>query len=104
MRSTPHILGWTTALLTLALSLASCNTMRYVPQDRALLRRNVVEIEGDQQKTSRRQRVSAKDLAHADRDRCNETFNLFLKNHDACVTKIRKTKTKIPRSFGFQAA
>ena len=63
MRSTPHILGWTTALLTLVLSLASCNTMRYVPQDRALLRRNVVEIEGDQQKTSRRQRVSAKDLA-----------------------------------------
>ena len=47
---------------------------------------------------------SAKDLAHADRDRCNEAFNLFLKNHDACVAKIRNTKTKIPRSFGFQAA
>ena len=47
---------------------------------------------------------SAKDLAHADRDRCNETFNLFLKNHDACVAKIRNTKIKIPRSFGFQAA
>ena len=47
---------------------------------------------------------SAEDLAHADRDRCNETFNLFLKNHDACVAKIRNTKTKIPRSFGFQAA
>ena len=47
---------------------------------------------------------SAEDLAHADRDSCNETFNLFLKNHDACVAKIRNTKTKIPRSFGFQAA
>ena len=47
---------------------------------------------------------SAEDLAHTDRDRCNETFNLFLKNHDACVAKIRNTKTKIPRSFGFQAA
>lgn len=41
--------------------LASCNTMRYVPQDKYLLRRNVVEIEG-LHTASRRERVTAKDL------------------------------------------
>lgn len=47
---------------------------------------------------------SAKDLAHADRERCIETYDQFIKNHDACIEEIRNTKTKIPRSFGFQAA
>ena len=47
---------------------------------------------------------SAEDLSHADRDRCIRTFDRFLKNHDVCIASIRNTKTKIPRSFGFQAA
>ena len=47
---------------------------------------------------------SAKDLAHADRERCIKTYDQFVKNHDACIEQIRNTKTKIPRSFGFQAA
>ena len=47
---------------------------------------------------------SASDLAHADRERCQKTFDHFLENHDACIAAIRNTKTKIPRSFGFRAA
>ncbi len=47
---------------------------------------------------------SASDLAHADRERCQKTFDHFLENHDACIAEIRNTKTKIPRSFGFRAA
>lgn len=42
-------------------SLSSCRTMRYVPQDKYLLRRNIVEIEGVH-KASRRERVLPKDL------------------------------------------
>lgn len=49
------------ASLGVVLGLSSCNTMRYVPQDKYLLRRNVVEIEGHH-KASRRERVTPKDL------------------------------------------
>ena len=50
---------WTIVVLLAGLS--SCNTMRYVPRDRYLLRRNVVEIEG-RRTASRRERVLPKDL------------------------------------------
>lgn len=61
MRRTP-LYSWVAAISTIALlGLASCRTMRYVPQDKYLLRRNVVEIEGGQ-KTSRRERVTPKEL------------------------------------------
>lgn len=47
---------------------------------------------------------SAETLDHADREHCIKTFDTFLQAHDACINNIRNTKTKIPRSFGFQAA
>lgn len=56
-----HIWGWIAAAVAVAAGLASCNTMRYVPQDKYLLRRNVVEIEG-LHKASRRDRVTPKEL------------------------------------------
>ncbi len=49
------------AILSVVGLLASCRTMRYVPQDKYLLRRNIVEIEGVH-KASRRERVLPKDL------------------------------------------
>lgn len=55
-------IGWTATVWTVfVLGLCSCNTLRYVPQDRYLLRRNVVEIEGVHN-SSRRERVLPKDL------------------------------------------
>ena len=48
-------------IATLLAGLSSCDTLRYVPQDRYLLRRNVVEIEG-LHTASRRERVLPKDL------------------------------------------
>lgn len=54
---------WRTLSTAVALfaGLTSCNTLRYVPQDQYLLRRNVVEIEGVH-RASRRERVLPKDL------------------------------------------
>ena len=43
-------------------------------------------------------------LEHADRNRCNETFEQFMHAHNACITDIRNSNTKIPRSFGFRVA
>ena len=47
---------------------------------------------------------SAITLDHSDRDHCNKNFEAFLQAHDACIERIRNTKTKIPYSFGFRAA
>lgn len=53
--------GWVPAVIAAVAGLASCNTMRYVPQDKYLLRRNTVEIDG-RHDASRRERVAPKDL------------------------------------------
>lgn len=58
------------SLLGAVIGLSSCNTMRYVPQDKYLLRRNVVEIEG-LHKASRRERVTPKDLMQYAQQRPN---------------------------------
>lgn len=54
------------ALLGVLLTgMVSCNTMRYVPQDRYLLHRNVVEVENEtdlKRQTTRRERISPGDL------------------------------------------
>ena len=47
---------------------------------------------------------SADTLDHADRERCFETFDTFLRAHDACISIICNTKKKILRSFGLSTA
>lgn len=59
------------AALGAAAMLVSCNTLRYVPQDRYLLRKNVVEIEGLHKVSSRRDRVTPKDLVQYVQQRPN---------------------------------
>ena len=43
-------------------------------------------------------------LSHPDRQMCMDTYEAFLKAHDACIEQIRSSEMKIPRSFGFTAA
>ena len=41
------------------------------------------------------------DLISFDRQKCFDTFDNFLKNHNDCIEKIKASKAKRPKSFGF---
>ena len=47
---------------------------------------------------------SDRSLEHADRSRCIAAFDTFLQAHNTCISEIKNSGTKVPRSFGFRAA
>ena len=47
---------------------------------------------------------SDRSLEHTDRSRCIAAFDTFLQAHNTCISEIKNSGTKVPRSFGFRAA
>ena len=47
---------------------------------------------------------AAKDLSHADRERCFATYENFVRNHNKCIENLKYSNEKLPSSFGIQAA
>lgn len=47
---------------------------------------------------------AAKDLSHADRERCFATYENFVRNHNKCIENLKYSNEKLPSSFGIRAA
>ena len=46
---------------------------------------------------------AAKDLSHADRERCFATYENFVRNHNKCIENLKSSNEKLPSSFGIRA-